>query len=232
MQTYPRDSFAHHLQSLEWAQGEHLMICAGTGRGKSTLVRSLAEKRSHVITLVSKYRDPTFTNEYKSYERYKTWPKGGPKPWHTRIALWPEPEKNMGDTIKKQRDIFLACMEHVALEGNRCIVFDETLVLSAPKYHNLGKQIGFMHVFGRSQGVSAVTLMQRPAWVPREIMSNVSHAYLTGTKVRDDLARLKDMASVDPRELGLVLQTLPSKFDYAYVNPTGDAPGVVVNSRK
>lgn len=229
---FPRESFRDHVNRLRWAQGEHLMICAGTGRGKSTLIRPLIEKRSHVIILVSKTRDATFERDYRNWERYTEWPKGGPKPWHKRILLWPKPGKSIPETLDIQREHFRSCIEHVNLEGNRCIVFDETLVLANPRYHGLGKEISWIHTNGRSNGISAVTSMQRPKWVPLEIMSNVSHAYLTGTKVRDDLGRLKDMASGDPKELGSVLINLPSKFDYAYVNPIGDARGAVINTRR
>lgn len=232
---FPREGFADHLRRLRWEQGEHLMICAGTGRGKSTLIRPLIEKRGHVIILVTKTRDETFQSDYLkhgAWERYTTWPKTGPKPWHKRILLWPEPGKTIPETLDIQRDHFRNCIEHVNLEGKRCIVFDETLVLANPRYHGLGKEISWIHTNGRSNGISAVTAMQRPAWVPKEIMSNVSHAYLTGTKVRDDLVRLKDMASGDPKELGNVLQALPSKYDYAYVNPIGDAHGAVINTRR
>lgn len=231
---YERVPFAEHLEQLKrnWPQGEHALICAGTGNGKTTLVRPLLNIRSHVVILCAKNRDATFTKEYAGWTRYRSWPKGGPKPWHNRIVLWPEAERKFMDTVHKQRDVFLECMEWVNMEGNRGIVFDEGNMMADPQFHGLGKEMGLMYIWGRSNGITAITNMQRPKNVPLAIISNTSHAYFTQTKLKDDLIRLRDLASGDPGELGRVLMELPSRFDYAYTNPTGNAPGAIVNSRQ
>jgi len=230
--TYERTPWNEHLSSLRWKQGDHMLISAPTNAGKTTMARRLIEKRSHVIFFVSKMKDPTFVNDFKGFDRLTSWPKGGPRAYQNRILLWPTPEKITTDTLAKQRDVFREAINAILHQGNRCIVIDESLMMTDPQFIGLGKEIGLAHYYGRSAGITMLDLTQRPSWIPRVIYSSVSHAYIASTKDRDDAKRLSEMGGVDAKEVGHNLMRLPTRHDYVYLNPLGDAAPTVVNTRR
>ena len=222
-----------HLSSLQWEQGDHILIAAPTKSGKTTMVRHLLSKRSHVVIFVSKLKDPTFLTEYKGWTILEEWPKDGPKPWETRILLWPKAEKTLGATLAKMRRVFAYALDSIAHEGKRCVVIDEGLMFTDPKYLGFGSEVGMLHYFGRSSGISMVTLTQRAAWIPVVVYSSVTHAYIARTRDRNDHKRLADLGGgLDLTRVRDTLTRLPSRHDYLYLNPQGDATPVVVNTRK
>lgn len=229
---YPRKEFQKHLRELRWKQGEHVLLCGPTGAGKTTLVAPLIEKRAHVVILVSKMKDPTFETEFKGYKRLTSWPKGGPRMYENRVLLWPEPEQTVKATLLKQREVFGQALNEITRQGKRCVVVDESLMMTDPKLIGLGTEIGMMHYYGRSAGISMVDLTQRPSWIPKVIYSSVSHAYVARTRDDMDMRRLGDMGGVDRRIVRDNLLMLPDRHDYLYLNPQGDANPHVVNTRQ
>lgn len=227
-----RERWTRHLDSLRWAQGDHLLIAAPTNAGKTTLMRRLVEKRSYVVVCVTKIKDPTFESEFRGWTVLREWPrKGSPAPWENRILLWPRKERTVRDTIKRQREVFAHALDAIYREGNRCIVIDETLMFTDPKIIGLGTEVGMLHYAGRSAGISMVTLSQRPAWVPKVIYSSVTHGYIARTRDTQDLRRLADLGGTDVNLIRREIAALPKRHDYLYVNPQGDAPLSILNTR-
>lgn len=229
---FQRETWNAHLRRLNWSQGEHVLLSGPTSSGKTTMMRQLVERRSHVVIFVSKMKDPTFRSEFKGWERLTDWPKGGPKPWQKRILLWPKPGNTLTDTKLVQRDVFKRALDEIARQGNRCVVIDESLMMNDPRILGLGNEIGMLHYYGRSAGISMVDLTQRPAWIPVVIYSNVTHAYIAKTRDRNDLKRLSELGGLDARQIGNNLSRLPDRHDFVYLNPLGDGSPSVVNSRK
>lgn len=231
---YPRMSWRDHMSMMgrNWKQGEHMLISAPTGAGKTTMMSRLVERRSHTVILVAKQKDATFRNEFKNWDVLREWPKGGPRRWQNRVLLWPKYEKNMRTTLEIQREVFQHALEEILKQGNRCVVVDESLMMNDAKLINLSTEIGLMHYYGRSAGVTMVDLTQRPAWIPKVIYSSVTHAYVSETKDRLDTQRLSDLGGVDSKEVAANLARLPSRHDYVYLNPLGDETPSVVNTRK
>ena len=227
---YPTQPFATHMRSLKWDQGDHVLLSAPTKAGKTTLASKLITKRSHAVIFVTKMKDPTFAAEFSDWERFTEW--RNVKPYHTRILLWPKPGKTIRETLRIQREVFAYALDAIAREGNRAVVVDEALMFTDPKILGFGTEIGMMHYYGRSSGISMMTLTQRPAWIPKVIYSSVTHAYVARTRDAQDLKRLADMGGIDPKEVGANITQLPTRHDYVYLNPQGDAAPVVVNSRK
>lgn len=231
---YPRVSWREHMDMMRrnWAQGDHVLISAPTKAGKTTMMQQLVQRRSHTVVLVSKMKDPTFRRDFKSWEVLREWPKGGPRAYQNRILLWPKAEKNVRDTLSKQQDVFRHALNEILNQGNRCVVIDESLMVNDPKILNLATEVGMMHYYGRSAGITMVDLTQRPAWIPVVIYSNVTHAYIAETKTRQDAARLADLGGIDAKEVAANLGRLPTRHDYVYLNPLGDESPSVVNTRK
>lgn len=229
--------FARHIEQMRagehrWEQGDHILIAAPTKAGKTTLMRRLVDIRSHVVVLVTKKRDDTFADDFKGWTILEEWPKGGPRPYETKILLWPKHVRgSMAATIANQRRVFHDMLQHVADEGRRCVVFDECLYLSDPKYGGLATWISYLHYHGRSNKLTLVTLTQRPAWIPVTVYANITHAYIARTRDRKDQARLADLGGIDAKEVGANLSALPSRHDYVYLNPQGDAEPAIINTR-
>lgn len=217
-----------------WEQGDHLFVSAPTKAGKTTLVSKILPLRARVVVFVSKLKDDTFKREFKGWTILHEWPKGGPKSWQTHILLWPKAVDNDLDaTTAVQRAVFHDALNRISTIGNWCVVIDETLMFSDPKYIGLGKQVGQLHYFGRSSGLTMVTLSQRPAWIPRVIMSSVTHAFVARIMDADDAKRLGDLGgNINKRAIVEALGNLPTRHDYLYLNPQGDASPVIVNTRK
>lgn len=232
MTDYPRRAWQKHLEYLAWRQGEHILVSGPTSAGKTTLVRPLLEKRSHVIALFTKLKDPTIAREYKDFKRYDRWPKYGFAPDERKVMIWPKQEKTMRATIRKQQDIMREAFDAIARNGGWCVLIDEMLYMVEPRYLNLGSEIGMLHYYGRSAGVSAVALAQRPFNIPRIVLSSATHAYFSRTYDAGDQKRLSELGSMNPREIIANMRNLDSRHDFMYLNPQGDAPSVIVNTRK
>ena len=74
---FPRESWQDHLNSLTWRQGEHMLIAAPTGSGKTDLASQLIERRGYVADFITKTKDPIFsTPAYKNWRKVTDWQPG------------------------------------------------------------------------------------------------------------------------------------------------------------
>lgn len=224
-----------HLAALKWDQGDHIMVAAPTKSGKTTLAKDLVERRSHVITFATKPRDATLDTEYRDWTVISH-PREI-RPWMDRIIVRPKVNaKKVGDvmaaTRAAHREIFPQVFDFVYREGGYCVLIDETLYMADPKYGGVGSQIEMMHYHGRSNGISMVTLTQRPAWIPKIIYSSASHAYIAKTRDSADLRRLGDLGNVDPKQLMQDVQSLPTRWDFVYTPSLGEGNPGIINTRK
>jgi energy-coupling factor transporter ATP-binding protein EcfA2 len=230
MRTYPRQSWDDHLNKLKWKQGEHVLIAAPTGSGKTVLAQQLAQRRGHVVIFATKPKDPTLTKDFKDWDRIPDW--NGLRAYMTRVIVWPKYNAPPAEMVVKHKAIFSHALNKIIKAQNWAVLFDEMHYMTDREFLNLHKEVAYIHHMGRSSGISAIDCMQRPAWVPKIVYSSVSHAYIARTKDAADLKRLSDLGNVDPKELAYNVANLPSRFDFVYVNPQGDSPPVIVNTRK
>ena len=234
MQVYQPQPFQQHLDGLRWAQGEHVLIAAPTGAGKSTMMQSIIQLRGHVVVFVSKLKDETFNPvrmKRNGWKIAKHWDDVDPKE-HRKVLLWPTKGEGMLDIIAHQRVVFADALNKINKAGGWCIVIDEAHYTSDPQFLGLGKHIALLHHQGRSSGISVVTLTQRPSWIPKIIYSSVSHAYIARTRDADDLKRLSQLGGVDSKEVADNVYRLPTRFDYVYVPTQTSRPPRVLNSRR
>lgn len=233
MNLYSRQTWPDHLATLDFRQGEHIFVSGPTSAGKTTLARGPIEKRGHVVALFTKLKDATIAKDYAGYKRFDRWPKHGFKPSETRVMIWPKPEAKMRATIAKQKEIMAEALDRIAVDGSWCVLIDEMLYMVEPRFLNLSQQIGMLHYYGRSAGVSCVALAQRPFNVPRIVLSSATHAYFARTYDAVDAKRLSELGSMDAREITYNMRhSITDRHDFLYLNPQGDAESRVVNTRK
>lgn len=205
------------------------MICGPTGSGKTSLARPLLEKRKSIIALFNKASDKTADDFGPPWERVKTWPRFGLAPEQRRVLLWPTTKGSVEETTAHHAEVFRHAINQLHVEGHRAIYSDETLYVT--NQLGLGKAVEYFHYFGRSNGITCITSQQRPRWVPKIIMSSVSHAYISRTFDPDDLKYLANLGGVDSRELAHNVANLPNRYSFVYVNTQGDGPSSIVNTR-
>lgn len=223
---YDNVPFAEFMRTLQWKQGEHLMLAAPTQCGKTTLASYLTARRSHVVVLASKTRDDNLRKRYADYRRYPSWP---PHRGDKRVMLWPRQQPTLSETVTHQRAIFKTCLDSVSRQTGWCVVVDEAHWCS--QFLRLDREIAVLHHQGSSSGVSMVTLTQRPAWIPRIIYSSASHVFIGHTSDKDDLKALSNLGGVDAREVSETVMNM-GRHDLLYLNPLGEASPAVVNIRR
>jgi len=78
-----------------------------------------------------------------------------------------------------------------------------------------------------------VTCAQRPFHVPRIVLSSATHAYFARTYDAGDRKRLTELGSIDSREVAYNFDhAIKGRHDFVYLNPQGNAPSRIVNTRE
>lgn len=241
---FPRYTWAEHMAymrhpRLGWRQGEHMLIVGPTGSGKTTLADQISKVRTDndafVIMPVTKARDKSLTTEGDNLRHF-----GIMREWNRtkadqlkRVMLWPLRDRDMTgpEFTQRQRLTFLAMLDDVGNRGHRTVIVDEMHMMCDPEFIGLKKHIALAFHQGRSDDVTMVALSQRPSWIPVIVYPSVSHVYLANTGELDDLKRLAGIGRSDRRKVIEAVSQL-GNHDWLYLNPTGVAPGHIVNIRK
>lgn len=224
MATIERQRFRRFMSSLDWRQGEHILIAAPTQTGKTTLASMLAPRRADVVVLAGKPRDENLRRRYSSFRRYGTWP---PLRSDHKILLWPKTQNTLAGMIDVQRQQYKACLDDVGKAGGWCVIVDEAHWVS--QFLRLDRELAVLHHQGSSSGVSMVVLTQRPAWIPRIVYSSATHVFLGKTAARDDLKSIASMGGGLTKDVSDTLNSM-GRHDLLYLNPMGDHDPVIINT--
>lgn len=166
---------------FQWEQGEHMAITGGTGSGKTTLANVLLTRRRFTISLRSKRdKTPLPGKTLKTAEQLRR------LDWRTypRVVLDPE--------YAHQAREFVGAFEYAWKMGGWTLYADEAFYLT--DHLKMGRQLTRMLTQGRSNNITMICGMQRPAWVPRYCLSEPLHLIAFRTEPRD-LKTLKDIGS-------------------------------------
>ena len=206
-----------------WYQGQHIVLTAQTGGGKSVLVRHLINKRDYAVILASKKADATYDKYVDTgIKRIYKWPP--PQPFFYPITHWPLPEHYLlWPKIKKVSDLdpkklgatFRKCLEKLFIDGGWTVILADLYYLAMRlKLADIVAEIQFQI---RALGVSEVSELQRPAWVPRATWGQSSHAFLQALSDQDDLMEMRGLFRMTTRELIEVTRSL-AKYEWLYRN--------------
>lgn len=198
---------------IEFKQGEHILMCGGTGCGKTTLASLILADRKYVVMLRTKPKDSSYTK--MRLKDTHVWPA----PWHagTRLMLWPRPIADIDVTIARQTHLFKQLFNKISQDSGWTVYCDETLYLT--EFLGLSKHISVNHEQGRSAGVTMMLATQRPSRIPLLAYSGTTHYFIWNTTFQDDLSRLAALGGTNRRALAEAITHL-GKHDYIYVNPT------------
>lgn len=230
----PHAAMTLRKMALTWEQGQHVLITAGTGSGKTLLARYLDQMRldkgGSVVVFIGKLQDDsTIAEHYKGWTRWTTWPKN-PSPNETKVLLWPKVEGlDYASAMSLMKVEFQKALRAISVKGHWTVHLDEGLMMSESKQLNLGSDIGAMYALMRSARGTMITLAQRPANLPLSVYSNLSHAFIGYAREASDLQRLSNLGTpLTARELGKVIQE-NGQHDFTYIDAVHNSMPTKIN---
>lgn len=221
----PWDDFINNR--FTWGQGQHMVVVAPTGQGKSTIIgRILRDKpvRKNIVMFGTKTYDETYEREYlrRGFKRITEWP---PPPYLHKVLLWPYPSQDgIRATINIQRRTFRKALDKIFLEKGWAVLVDEEHWMCNEL--GLKTEIATLHHQGRSSGLTNIDGIQRPAWVPVITYGSASHALLAKTTEVSDWQRLSSFAGTQKRRFWENLQRLDD-YEYIYVATRGNHEPII-----
>ena len=192
----------------EWDQGAHVTIVGPTKSGKTWLALSLLELRTYAVVIVTKRKDPLaqqlrgsgYEIVHDSLRRRLAWTDQG-EPLTPKVVLWPTVRNGSGIIARKrvQAGVIGEALDWLDEIGGFTILLDECMYLADSL--RLREQLGELWYTGRTQRISLIACAQRPVMIPRLAFSQARFLFLARTGDKADLERLRDIASVIPREI-------------------------------
>jgi len=145
-----------------------------TGTGKTTLASRIVDIRSFVVVIAVKRRDETLELFKKQgYKVIKKWPADYP---FKKVIFWNKPD-SLSDDLGKQALAIHRAFNDIYLAGGWAIYMDEVGYLAGSL--GLGRDIGVLLNQARSNHVSVIVAMTRPASViarvPKEALNQARH---------------------------------------------------------
>ena len=212
----------------------HVTIAAPTGHGKTHLALALADLSRYVLVLATKRRDELVqglhAHGYKVVGRYEDILWAENEPITPKVVVWPQPPEKASSAA---RAAFLShelreVMNSAQRSGHWTIIADETMYLS--EQLKLERELNEIWYGGRSLHVSLVSLMQRPARVPRLAFSQASYLFVGKFNDRRDIETLREIATVVPKqvmEAGITSLSKPA-HEFLFVDCVHDRVAITV----
>lgn len=169
-----------------WNQGEHMIAMGKTGRGKTTLINDILDRRwdqreANVCSFVTKARDKTTSDLIgQGWSRLTEWPPTYAQRKARRIILWP-PYTKASTYAQDVKATFRDAIDEIMEESRWTLYMDE-----APYFvESLGLRKSMDELFNqaRSNEVTLVAGTQRPVWVSRSMVSQ--HCWVACFRIGD-----------------------------------------------
>lgn len=174
--------------------------------------------RPYVTVLATKPKDETLEifkqHGFVVMRRWNEAPQGYPPedlrpgiyPLYTHRILWPK-AVGLGEQ-QGQRKIIIPAIERIFAEGGWVLLIDEGLYITDRELLNLHKEYRDFLLRARSLGNTVITLMQRPAWIPREAYSQVRHLFIWRATDESDLDKLQGIGGLSGKRVRAIAASL------------------------
>ena len=199
----------------KWDQGEHLIAMGKTGRGKTTLINDILDRRheqrgASVCSFVTKARDKTTSDLLTAdWSRIKAWPPTYAQRDARKVILWP-PYTKASTYARDVKDTFMHAIDEIMEEARWTVYMDE-----APYFvESLGLRKSMDELFNqaRSNEVTLVAGTQRPVWGSRSMVSQ--HCWVACFRIGDmeDAKRAGEVMGDRDRYTPVILGLGPHEF--------------------
>lgn len=207
------------LEQWQWKQGEHVLVIGRTGQGKTTLISRIMHKRQHAVMFATKVYDPVLRKQFPDFTLTREWKK----PRADKVMLWPKAAGDLREIKETQAAVFQHALNQIFYDRGWALVVDEAHYMATEL--GLGQELAMFQHQARSSGISVVTGVQRPAFIPVITYGSTSHAFVGRVNEPADARRLTALGGVDAKEIGRHLLELP-KHEWVYIDNTGNTPPV------
>ena len=235
-----RVTFADHLEYMRpkivkgqrsgWLQGEHMLLLAPTGVGKTELEGHLARFRGNSVMFITKTGDPILSDPlFSAWDRRKEWNPEGTD----RVMLFPGGRKTSAETVANNRKVFGEALEYVNRVGRWTVYLDELHYMTDPTFGKQASIVKLLYHQGRSNNITLVAATQRPAWIPVIVYSSSTHIYMAKTNELADIRKLGSLAGIySSQEVMGYMAELEDRHDFLYFNARERSTPVIVNTRR
>jgi hypothetical protein len=182
-------------QRDEWDPGEHWLVVAPTGEGKTTFTGGLVKTRKFVLALDQKGGDKTLSA--LGWERMTRWP---PTRADRRDMADGIPFRRIVGSLKRDKlsfeqrwNLHKQILEAVMEEGGWTILAPDLAALTSRAFGNAWDEVVKLLILLRDAGGSMVTDIQRPSGVPREAGEMATYLAIGYTRDKDTVSRLAEM---------------------------------------
>lgn len=224
IEVVPWDDFRD--SEFRWEQGQHLTAVGPTGFGKSTLVGGLVHHRAQTsprwhTTLIHTKPDtpgarrgaPASDKTISQLANHRDWHylRKWAVPWDARSVIL-HPKWSPGSAHTKA--VVQSCLEDVWSRGYMAVVADDVGHLCRM---GMANDLRDYWQLGRAPGISLVSSLQRPAFVPLDCYSQATHVFFWRTNDDRDLKTIGGLNGVSSTTVREAVATLP-KYQALYVN--------------
>lgn len=209
---------------LRWSQSQHVGLIGPTESGKSTLLHGILPLRDYSTVFGTKIRDRTMQSYVDSgyYTRLYDWPpmvrKGLVKRPATaqempRRVLWPDVTSLQ--QVMALEPVFTRATNDIYGQGGWCVVWDEFWMQC--QILGMTKTAKILLQQARSNDISMVMGMQRPAWIPPEVFDQTRHLFFWRDNDYKNLERIGNVGWLNAEPIrGFVAGLEP--YQTLYVN--------------
>jgi hypothetical protein len=167
---------------LRWKQDQHMALVGCTDCGKSTALHAMLPLRKYVTFFGTKIRDRTLEAMAAdgTFERIRDWPPmRGVRPFRRAVSaeemprrlLWPD--VSALSQVPGLAPVFQRATSDIYGQGGWCTVYDEFWLQC--EILGMRQTAKIMLQQARSNDISLVMGMQRPAWIPPEVFDQTRH---------------------------------------------------------
>lgn len=168
--------------ALRWKQDQHMALVGCTDCGKSTALHAMLPLRKYAAFFGTKIKDRTLSGMIAdgTFERIHDWPPmRGRRPFRRPVTaeemprrlLWPEVTSL--EQVPALAPVFERAVSDIYGQGGWCTVFDEFWMQCEILKMRQTAKIFLQQA--RSNDISLVMGMQRPAWIPPEVFDQTRH---------------------------------------------------------
>jgi hypothetical protein len=209
---------------LRWAQSHHMALIGPTESGKSTALHGMLPLRDYTTMFGTKIKDQTLNSYVDSgyFTRIPDWPpkvrRGLGKRNATaaempRRLLWPDVTSL--EAVPGMAPVFERAVSDIYGQGGWCLVWDEFwLQCEILKMRQTAK---IMLQQARSNDISMVMGMQRPAWIPPEVFDQTRHLFFWRDNDELNLKRIGSVGWLNAGPIRAFVANL-DPYQILYVN--------------